>query len=517
MQKMPAPSFMRLATAALVLALTAGPLGAAAPALTPEQQALHLLDRLAHGPRPGDIAEVAAMGPERYIAAQLDPTTIAEDPALEQRLAGLVTLRLAPEQLFQEYGPPQAQRGLKPSQDEIKAARDRARVIGRDAAESQILRAVSSRRQLEQVMTEFWFNHFNVFEGKGLDYLWIGAFEEQAIRPYALGRFRDLLAATARHPAMLFYLDNWQNTAPGSAAARGNEKGINENYAREIMELHTLGVDGGYSQQDVTILAHVLTGWGLKPGRGARHRIGSLTTDANGWYFDADRHDFSDKLFLGQRIRGRGEVEIEEALDMLARQPATAHHIAFQLAQYFVADQPPPALVDRLAQRYLETGGIIREVLLTLFRSPEFWDKATVAKKYKSPYQYVISAVRLTGEPVLNMQPLLGTMAQLGEPLFGYQTPDGYKDTQDAWLSPDAMTRRLNFATALGSGRLPIDLPPGPAPAGQPKPNRQPLDPDWLRHAFGAPLSTATEDAIAAAPPALRAAVILGSPEFMQR
>ncbi len=517
MRKMSVPSLAHLVpAAALTLALAAGlpaRAGALPPTiLTPEQQALHLVDRLGYGPRPGDIGEIVAMGPERYIALQLDPESLAEDPALEQRLASLTTLRLNPEQLFHEYGPPQPPPGVKLSQDEVKAARERARIIAREAAEARILRAVMSRRQLEEAMTEFWFNHFNVFEDKGLDHLWTGAFEEQAIRPYALGRFRDLLAATARHPAMLFYLDNWQNTAPGSPAARGNEKGINENYAREIMELHTLGVDGGYSQGDVTVLAHVLTGWGLKPGRGARHRVGSLETDANGWYFDADRHDFSDKMFLGRRIAGRGEVEIEEALDILARQPATAHHLAFELAQYFVADQPPPALVDRMARRYLETGGIIREVLWTLFTSPEFWDKAVVGTKYKSPYKYVISAVRLTGEPVLNVQPLLGTMAQLGERLYGYLTPDGYSDTRDAWLSPDAMTRRLNFATALGSGRLPIDTEPGQKSAGH-----APFDPDRLRLALGAPLSATTSDAVAAAPPQLRAAVILGSPEFMQR
>ncbi|MBV8652559.1 MAG: DUF1800 domain-containing protein [Alphaproteobacteria bacterium] len=514
---MPVPSLAHLVpAAALALALAAGP-SARADALpptrlTPEQQALHLLSRLGYGPRPGDVAAIVAMGPERYIAEQLDPESIAEDPALEQRLAALTTLRLNPEQLFHDYGPPLPPPGIKPSQDEVKAARERARIIGREAAEARVLRAIASRRQLDEVMTEFWFNHFNVFEDKGLDYLWTGAFEEEAIRPYALGRFRDLLAATARHPAMLFYLDNWQNTAPGSAAARGNEKGINENYAREIMELHTLGVDGGYSQQDVTTLAHVLTGWGLKPGRGARHRVGSLETDANGWYFDEDRHDFSDKLFLGERIRGRGAVEIEEALDMLARQPATARHLAFELAQYFVADQPPPALVGRMAQRYLETGGIIREVLWTLFTSPEFWDPAFVGHKYKSPYKYVISAVRLSGEPVLNVQPLLGTSAQLGERLYGYLTPDGYSDTREAWLSPDAMTRRLNFATALGSGHLPIDVPPG-----EKSPGHAPLDPERLRAALGAPLSATTEEAVAAAPPPLRAAVILGSPEFMQR
>ncbi len=320
------------------------------------------------------------------------------------------------------------------------------------AVQARLWRAVESPRQLQEVMVDFWYNHFNVFAAKGLDHLWVGAYEEQAIRPYALGRFRDLLGATAHHPAMLFYLDNWQNTAPNSPGVRGKQQGLNENYARELMELHTLGVDGGYTQEDVIALARILTGWGLGRPRGRDINKG-------GFFFDPKRHDFSDKVFLGQTIHGSGVAEGEEALDILARNPATARHISFELAQYFVADEPPSALVERLRKRFLDTDGDIRAVLDTLFHSPEFWDQKYYGNKFKTPYQYVVSAVRATDMKVVNVRPLYGMLMQLGMPLYGCLTPDGYKNTRDAWLNPDAMTRRIGFATALASGRLPLGQP----------------------------------------------------------
>jgi len=517
----------RLGTPALcALALLAAGIAHAA-ALTPEQQALHVLNRLGYGPRPGDVAAVVAMGVGRYIEQQLAPERTPEPEQLRQRLAALDTLPMSAAALFDQYGPP-AVRPVKDDPEARKAVERRARIITEQAGEARFLRALESPRQLEEVMVDFWFNHFNVYAGKGLDRIWSGNYEREAIRPYVLGRFRDLLGATAKHPAMLFYLDNWRSTAPGIVIGRGNNKaeGLNENYARELMELHTLGVDGGYTQADVVALARILTGWGFNRQLLAR---GTATP----FYFDAQRHDFGDKVFLGRAVSGRGIAEGEWALDVLAAHPATARHVSFQLAQYFVADNPPLGLVDRMARRFLDTQGDMREVLRTLFSSPEFWDAANAGAKFKTPYHYVLSTLRAADVPVANFRPVFGVLAQLGMPLYGCPTPDGYKNTEAAWLNPDAMTRRINFATAVASGRLPLDRVPDPsddrgmggAPlqraaevpgrgSGSAAPGA--VDPELLRRTLGNQFSAKTLDAIASAPPALRAAMILGSPEFMR-
>ena len=445
---------IRHLAAVVATCLLVSPLATAAEKLA-ERQAVHLLNRLAFGPTIEDLRHIEVVGADRFIDEQLNPQSIREPPELIQRLAVLDTLQLDPVRLFETYGPWRPFRGGRPSPEATKERRERARIIVQQAAEARILRATMSHRQLQEVMVDFWYNHFNVFAGKGLDHLWVGSYEEQAIRPYALGRFRDLLLATARHPAMLFYLDNAQNSAPGSRGADGKELGLNENFAREVMELHTLGVDGGYTQADVISLARILTGWGL-----ARPNLRFGTGSA--FMFDAARHDFGPKVFLGRPIRSSGEGEGEEALALLARMPATAHHIAFELAQYFVADMPPPALVDRLAARFRDSDGDIRAVLKTLFTSREFRDSDS--KKYKTPYQFVLSAARAAGVAVGNPRPLLGAMGRLGMPLYGCQTPDGYKNTEAAWLSPDATTLRISFATALAAGRLPIASPPPATP-----------------------------------------------------
>ena len=506
-----------------------------AESIPPDLKAIHVLNRLAFGPRSGDLERLKSIGAEQYIKEQLLPESIALPGALTNRLEELSTLHQTPVRLFAEYRP--SPLGLKGDKEAAKRAQQRARVVVEQASEARILRAAESPRQLQEVMVNFWFNHFNVFAGKGLDRLWVGAYEEQAIRPYALGRFLDLLEATARHPAMLFYLDNWQNTAPGSRGARGRFKGLNENYARELMELHTLGVDGGYTQQDVIALARILSGWGFRTQEGAaqvsparQRRLGlfyETASNGNGFFFDANRHDFSDKVFLGRTIRGSGIAEGEQALDILARSPATAHHIAFQLAQYFVADEPPASVVDRLADRFLQTGGDIRAVLDTLFHSPEFWDEKHYDKKFKTPFEYVISAVRATGVEVRNVRPLLGVIGQLGMPLYGCQTPDGYKNTLEAWLNPSAMTQRIGFATAMAGGYLRINQTPpkdmnemegGSNPAAMSQAVRmKPQDPSELRHTLGDRLSARTKRALEAAPARLRSAVILGGPDFMQR
>ncbi|MDE2070748.1 MAG: DUF1800 domain-containing protein [Gammaproteobacteria bacterium] len=468
-----------------------------------DAQALHVLNRLAFGPAPGKVQRVAAMGVDQYIQQQLHPDAMPLPQDLQQQLSSLQTLALTPTELFQQYGPPQRPRGGKLTPLEIKTYNQQLRIIVMQAMQARVLRALESPRQLQEVMVNFWFNHFNVFRGKGLDRLWIGSYERDAIRPYALGHFRDLLFATARNPAMLFYLDNWLDTEPGTKHAQGRFQGINENYAREVMELHTLGVNGGYTQADVTTLAHILTGWGLCPPRGRFAQPG-------GFCFDPLRHDSSDQVFLGRHIPGGGEEEIRQALDMLADSPASAHHLSYELAQYFVADDPPPALVERLAQKWMQSDGDIAAVLDTLFHSPEFRSAQYTGNKFKTPYEYVISTVRATGEPVTNVKPLLGMLQQLGMPLYGYLTPDGYKNTQSAWLNPDAMMMRLSFATALGHGNVRLD-PGQPHPATPEQRAQQLLD--TLPGLF-TPMQVATIDA---QPQPLRAGLILGSPQFQYR
>ena len=500
-----------------------------------DQQEIHLLNRLAFGPRPADIERVRQMGVERYIQEQLHPASIPLPDSLKAKLDGLETLDQSAPELFLEYGPP-SYAANKGDKEAIRKARQRARVIVDQAADARLLQAIESPRQLEEVMLNFWFNHFNVFAQKGLDHLWIGSYEREAIRPYVLGHFRDLLGATAKHPAMLFYLDNWQNTAPGSPGARGPFKGINENYARELMELHTLGVDGGYTQDDVITLARILTGWGfrrpaqrlqaLNPARGIIPVSGRLP-EANGFFFDRNRHDFSTKVFLGKTIRGSGIQEGEEALDILAEHPSTARFISYKLAQYFVSDDPPKALTERLAKRFLETHGDIRAVLDALFHSPEFWDQQYAGDKFKTPYEYVISAVRTSGLPVSNTRPIRGTIALLGMPFYGCLTPDGYKNTQAAWLNPNAMTQRLNFATALSSGRLPLNQEPANSMEqmnGRSQPGLDglsseftPLEAKTLIATVEPLISAKTRRSIEDSPVPIRAALVLGSPEFMRR
>jgi uncharacterized protein (DUF1800 family) len=538
-------------------------------------QILHVLNRLGFGPRPGDFERVRAIGPDRYVQQQLHPESIPIAPDLTERVNQYRTIHMSPIALFLEYQRPimqarmatRAESGSDQAsiRDATKDLRIRQRIVMREAVEARLMRAIEGPRQLQEVMTAFWFNHFNIFAGKGLDNIWTGVFEETAIRPHTMGKFRTLLGATAHHPAMLFYLDNWQNTAPGSPGSKGKFEGINENYARELMELHTLGVNGGYSQADVIALAHILTGWGLpKPGgermQGAamgrfypfmRRRDNfwsprAAAVGSSGFYFDADRHDFSSQNFLAHRIDGDAVAQGERALDILASSAATANHLSFKLAQYFIADDPPKALVSRMADRYLATDGEIRAVLETMLTSAEFQDPRYCGAKFKTPYEYVVSCVRATGVPVSNYRPLYGTMQMLGMPLYGCQTPNGYANTQDAWLNPNAMMARLSFATALGSGNLPLENPPfeeaadggamrrepavvprdgggkvrfnfGADPARPHGPRMTPPDPTQLAATLGNHFSPSTANAVQASPAQLRAPLILGSPEFMKR
>jgi uncharacterized protein (DUF1800 family) len=506
-------------------------------------QTLHVIERLTFGPRPGDIQHVDTIGIERFIQEQLSPQKISESDTLKAQLSDFSTLRQSPLDLLKTYVPllrefRQLQKEGKASIEgtesadeknnvspEIQQLKNQLKTPALEAAQARLLRAIESPRQLQEVMTDFWYNHFNVYQQKQFDRFLIGAYEEQAIRPYVLGRFRDLLGATAHHPAMLIYLDNWQNTDPNSEGAHGQFKGLNENYARELMELHTLGVDGGYTQQDVTALARIMTGWGL-PRLGQLSRGASSPASPRGFYFDASRHDNGDKKFLGYLIHSAGQQEGEQALDILARHPATAKHIVYELTQAFVSDEPSPALVNQLTQRYLTTDGSIREVLNTLFHSEAFLDGKANHSKYKTPYRYLLSSVRATGQPVQNTFPLIVTLQQMGMPLYGCLTPDGYKNTADAWMSPDALAKRLNFATifaqtGLGLDQVPPDWKNGENPQAalrqmlRQASTHTSLDPKILEDTYQGQFSEKTIQAVQESSPQLRSALLLGSPERM--
>jgi uncharacterized protein (DUF1800 family) len=493
----------------VVIALLGAGLPAGAATLSAEQQAVHVLNRLAFGPKPGDIERVTQMGVQRYIDAQLHPETLAYPAALTERLAALGAVNRSAGDVVGQFAELQQQ-----VRDEDAGAKQRRRAalgaIAQETAQARIARAIDSPRQLEEVMVDFWYQHFNVFAGKGIDRALVASYERDAIRPYAMASFRDLLGATARHPAMLYYLDNYLSTAsdytPGALRGalfglmpkgpKAKAGGLNENFARELMELHTLGVDGGYAQQDVTELARMLTGW--------TYDQRALVRNNETFRFDPRRHDRGIKHWLGRSVPDMGQREGEMALDVLAMHPSTARHLSFKLAQYFVQDNPPPALVERMARSYLDSKGDIRSVLGTLFASTEFMAPEALGAKFKTPYQFVISAVRASAAPVLNVAPLLATMAQLGMPLYGCQTPDGYKNTQDAWLNPDALTRRITFATALAGGKLALAATPA-------------LDALQVQSTLGGAISSRTRATVAASAEPLRAAMLLGSPDFMQR
>ena len=382
---------------------------------TERRRAEHALNRLAFGARPGDVEQVMRIGVDRWIDQQLRPERIADRsfPAIAD--------------------PKLPSRESRRDDEAKKELRREARRTIEQLTSQRILRAAESERQLNEVMADFWLNHFNVFAGKGLDRYLIAGYERDTIRPRMWGRFEDLLMATAKSPAMLFYLDN----------ARSRRGAINENYAREIMELHTLGVDGGYTQKDVTELARVFTGW-------------TIDRRTAGFAFRRFLHDTDAKVVLGQRFRSGGGVEEGEAMvRFLARHPSTAKHIATKLCQRLVADEPPAALVARVAKRFLATNGDLRETVRSVIASPEFWDPRFYGGKVKSPFEYAISAVRASGAKIEDPLPLARELRKIGEPLYFAQPPTGYSDRSDAWSSDGALIARLNFATALSANKMP--------------------------------------------------------------
>jgi uncharacterized protein (DUF1800 family) len=419
-----------------------------------DQAIVHVLNRIGYGPRPGDVERVRTIGVQRYIDDQLHPERIA-DRELPGRLAGLTTTALTAREIAERYEQPalearrerQRRAAAATSGAADTSARDprqqAANALVAELAEAKVLRAVYSERQLQEVLTDFWFNHFNVDARKNRERFLLPVYERDTIRPHVLGRFRDLLEATARDPAMLVYLDNSMSAVPNAPMRRptpaGNRpRGINENYARELMELHTLGVDGGYTQKDVTEVARAFTGWTIEnPRRGS------------GFRFEPRMHDTGPKVVLGQKIAGDGEADGERVLDILAAHPSTARFIALKLARRLVGDVPPPALVDRAAARFRATKGDLREVTRTILTSPEFLSPDVYAAKVKTPFEFVVSALRATAADLSDARPIVRELREMGMPLYQCQPPTGYADTADAWVNTGALVTRLNYALKL--------------------------------------------------------------------
>ena len=419
--------------------------------LSEREAAVHVLNRLGYGPRPGDVEHVMGMGILAFIDAQLNPVSIRENPELERWLAEYKTLAMSTTQLFVEYPPPQRlqamarRRGEELDSAEYRMAARESFTPLMELSQARLARAVYSERQLQEVMVDFWFNHFNVFARKGPVRLFLAEYEREVIRPHALGNFRELLGAVAQSPAMLFYLDNWMSAAPEGASVaaqpprrrRGQAKGLNENYARELLELHTLGVDGGYTQEDVIDVARAFTGWTIDLRTGE-------------FVFRAALHDADSKVVLGQKIAGGGSMsDGEQVLDLLARHPSTARFISEKLARRFVSDDPPEALIERAAATFTATDGDIQAVVRTLVISPEFFSREAYRSKVKTPLEFVASGVRGLDVPVRDTRPMVGALNRLDQPLYGAQPPTGYADVAEAWVSSGALLTRAELGQRL--------------------------------------------------------------------
>jgi uncharacterized protein (DUF1800 family) len=488
----------------------------AAPLATLDQYAL--LDRVSWGATASSMQTLRSEGTQRWLQEQLHPVGDGLLPqAVAQQIAALSiqTTPMAPRVMALE----QRRRDLDklPDEDARKSARktyqDELNGIARETATRMLLRALYSPSQLQEQVTWFWFNHFNVFQHKHDERLLLADYE-QTLRVHALGHFRDLLGAVVRHPAMLVYLDNAQNAAHH----------VNENFARELMELHTLGVDAGYTQRDVQELARVLTGFGvdrndpattpppkfIRPDRAAQYTRQGL------YEFNPHRHDYGDKQVLGVTIRGDGPAELDRVIDLLSRHPATARHISRKLAQFFVADDPPAELVDRMAARFQRSDGDIAAVLQTMFESPEF--AASLRTRYKDPVHYVVSAVRLAYDekPILNAGPMINWLNRLGEAPYNRQTPDGYPLTESSWTGPGQLTTRFEIAKAIGSGAAGLFKTEGPTPTERPAFPQ--LSNALYFEAIQQKLAVTTRQALdQAASPQEWNMLLLSAPEFMVR
>jgi uncharacterized protein (DUF1800 family) len=568
---------------AAAVAFAASPAGLASqkksiPESADARTIVHVLNRIGFGAAPGDVDRVQSIGLHTYIEQQLHPERLT-DAGMAARLNGFETLSKSTREMAEDYFVPaqmarraqqreQAAQSAKPSDptmtepsmaadasarkvkdltpEQMDAIRMERQALS-ELMQAKVLRAAYSDKQLEEVMVDFWFNHFNVFSGKGQVRVYLSEYERNAIRPHVLGKFRDLLQATAQSPAMLFYLDNWQSAAaegaptsappnnrprfnprnprvmpgqitrPGQfnrprtiadlpANAQNKRRGLNENYARELMELHTLGVDGGYTQKDVQEVARAFTGWTI-----ANPRLGGS------FYFDPRMHDDGEKTVLGHQIKaGGGKSDGDKVLDLLAAHPSTAKFIATKLARRFVADEPPPALVDRAAARFRQTNGDIREVVRTIVTSPEFFAPEAYRAKVKTPFEFVVSAVRASGTDTANALPLVAAVRNLGMPLYGCQPPTGYADKAEAWVNSGALLNRMNFAVSLTSSR---PRGGGVRPLQDRASASTPVTSDGLvASSLAGEISESTAATVAKAttqPEAL--ALVLGSPEFQRK
>src|SRR6202012_355316 len=472
-------------------------------------------DRLTWGVNASSAEHLRAVGTERWLQEQLHPASSAAlpEPARAQ-VEAMPDVHRFPFDIAVAY----EQQAKSPNQvadpDQRKAAQqvyqqamnDRAK----QAAARSILLALYAPDQLRQRMIWFWFNHFNVHQYKANIRVLVGDYEDRAIRPFALGKFHDLLTATLYHPAMLRYLDNSDNAA-------GH---LNENYAREIMELHTMGVGSGYAQADVEALAKILTGVGidLKPeDPKLKPELQSQLVRQGASEFNPARHDYSDKVFLGHTIKGSGLNEVDQAVDILVHHPATALHVSRQIATYFISDNPPDSLVQKMAQTFRSSDGDIAAVLSTMIHSPEFAASLKAPAKFKDPVQYVYSAVRLAYDDkvILNTLPIQGWLNRLGEGLFNHETPDGYALTSPSWNGPGQMMVRFEIARQIGSGASGLFKPEGPNAVDQPAfPLLQnALYFDGLRQTLGPTTLSALDKAIS---PQDWNTLFLSSPEFMR-
>lgn len=560
---------MRKTVALILLFLLTHPLVFAQKhrSLTEEQRIIHILNRLGFGARPGDVERVKAMGLENYINQQLNPEKIA-DTVAENKLRELSTLNMTTAELYEKYPQPgqllrQLQaRGMAPEEMPADATKNpldneknrkiieeyyrenglqRPQRIIAELQASRILRAVYSERQLQEVMVDFWTNHFNIFANKGADRWLLPAYDRDTIRPNALGKFSTLLQATAQSPAMLFYLDNFQSVSPNANQGRRGgllqqlrqqqqqppqrqRRGINENYARELMELHTLGVDGGYTQKDVQEVARCFTGWTIFQPRGGGAAVNAMMGEAGRrnagtFFFNARVHDDGEKTVLGHKIPAGGGIKDGlTVLDILAHHPATAKFIATKLARHFVSDTPPQSLVDRVAATFTKSDGDIRETLKAIFFSKEFNSTEAYRVKIKRPFELVISAIRTLGAGTNGGPGTHRWIERMGEPLYGFQTPNGYSDAAESWVNTGGLLERMNFGLALANNRVQgttVSL------ANTNGAQAKVMD-EYLKTILGGEISSATRETLLKqlepSDPATKVVgLILGTPEFQRQ